>query len=150
MFPAITYRGLERSDFDAAARLLVEAYPYRAHEPPSWERPAPNEQPRRWGGLRRSPAIGPPLAEEMVGYAALWTVENEKFRFDVVVSPRFSRNGIGTGLFDRVVREARALGASTLQARAVATNSDALAFLARRQFVETMRMHRFVLDLTTV
>ena len=44
-----TYRALGREDLEAAGQLLVESYPYRAHEPPYWQRPATREQPRRWG-----------------------------------------------------------------------------------------------------
>jgi GNAT superfamily N-acetyltransferase len=145
-----TYRALENVDLEVAGRLLVESYPYREHEPSSWTRPSPKEQPRRWGASRPSSFGDRPSAVEMVGYAAIWRVEGEKFRFDVVVSPRYVRNGLGGGLFDIVTHEAQEAGAATLQARACLTNVEPLAFLARRKFVETMRMHGFVLDLTTV
>jgi GNAT superfamily N-acetyltransferase len=48
-----------------------------------------------------------------------------------------------------VLDEARHIGAATLQARAYDHAAEALAFLARREFVETMRMRWFALDLTT-
>src|SRR4029450_9015056 len=41
-------------------------------------------------------------------------------------------------------------GAETLQARAYGTAMDSLAFLGRRQFVETMRMRGFVLPLAGI
>jgi GNAT superfamily N-acetyltransferase len=143
----LTYRKLEAADFEAAARLLVAAYPYRSHEPASWHAPAPHERPRRWGVWL---ADGPePSCGEMVGYASLWIVEERKCRFDVVVRSQFLRQGIGRRLFDSVLREARTIDAATLQARAVETNPEALAFLSRRAFRETMRMHGFVLDVST-
>jgi GNAT superfamily N-acetyltransferase len=74
----------------------------------------------------------------------------QKCRFDVVVSPRHVRQGLGRRLFDMVLDEARQIGAATLQARACDHAVEALAFLARREFVETMRMRGFALDLTTV
>src|SRR5262245_2521858 len=143
-----TFRALDAADFDGASRLLLDAYPYRSHEPAAWHAPARHERPRRWGawlavGCERS--LG-----EMVGYASLWIVEGRKCRFDVVVNPAFRRQGIGRALFDLVTCEARTIDAATLQARALETSSDALAFLARRQFRETMRMRGFALDLSTL
>jgi len=142
----LTHREIEAADFDAAARLLVAAYPYRSHEPASWHAPAPHERPRRWGawladGAERS-------CGEMVGYASLWIVEERKCRFDVVVHSQCLRQGIGRALFDIVMREARTIDAATLQSRAIDSDADALAFLARRAFRETMRMFGFVLDLS--
>jgi GNAT superfamily N-acetyltransferase len=144
------YRALERRDLEAAGRLLVDAYPHRAHEPPSWQRPAPQERPQRWGAFHQSSVDDRQSPADIAAYAALWRVEAAKFRFDVVVSPGHVRHGLGRGLFDIIVREAQNAGAATLQARAYDTNVDSLAFLARRQFVETMRMRGFVLDLTRI
>jgi mycothiol synthase len=133
-------RLLVRDDAAAAGRLLVEAYPHRAHEPPAWQRSLPREQAQRWIAFRATPA-------EVAGYAALWRVDGRRFRFDVVVSPAHRRQGLGGQLIDLVNRQARIAGAETMQARAYAEASDALAFLARRGFTETMRMRGFLLDL---
>ena len=135
---------------DAAGRLLVESYHYRAHEPPSWERPAPREQPQRWGGFYESSGDSQQSSAEILAYAALWRVAVGKFRFDVVVSPRYARQGMGRRLFELVIHEAKRADAVTLQARACDNSVETLAFLARRGFVETMRMRGFVLDLTAV
>jgi len=83
----------------------------------------------------------------IVGYAAVWNVLGAKYRFDVVVNPQSVRRGIGSGLFDIALDEARRSGARTLQARAYEASAPALAFLARRDFVETMKMRWFTLDL---
>jgi N-acetylglutamate synthase-like GNAT family acetyltransferase len=104
---------------------------------------APEEQTQRWG-------IGDSEVDGLVAYAALWRVEGHKFRFDVMVSPRHLRRGHGNRLFELVSHEAERAGAGTLQARALATDTDSLSFLERRQFVETMRMRGFVLPLARI
>jgi GNAT superfamily N-acetyltransferase len=149
MLPVFEYRALGSPDFEAAGALLLESYPYRGHEPPSWQRPAPDEQPRRWGAFHQSAGDSQQSSPEILAYAALWRVEGEKFRIDVVVGPRHVRQGLGRCLFDVILQEARVADATTLQARASDNCGEALAFLARREFVETMRMRGFVLDLTT-
>jgi GNAT superfamily N-acetyltransferase len=149
MLPLFECRALGSPDFEAAGRLLVESYPYRGHEPPSWQRPAPREQPRRWGAFHQLAVDGLQSSPVILAYAALWRVEGEKFRFDVVVAPRYIRHGLGRRLFDIVLDEARLADAATLQARTCDHCVEAMAFLARREFVETMRMRGFVLDLTT-
>jgi GNAT superfamily N-acetyltransferase len=145
-----TYRALSSDDLEAAGQLLVESYPYRAHEPPFWRRPAPREQPRRWGVFSQSSISGQESSAEILAYAARWRVEGEKFRFDVVVSPRYAGHGLGRRLIDLVTHEARLLGAATLQARARDSDAESLVFLSRRGFVETMKMRGFVLELATI
>lgn len=136
-------RPLDRSDLEAAGRLLVDSYPHRAHEPGWWHRPAPREQTVRWGIFGRSDR----LADYLVAYAALWRVDGHKFRFDVIVGAQSRRCGHGNRLFQVVKDAADTDGAQTLQARAYATDLDSLAFLERRHFAETMRMRGFVLPL---
>src|SRR4029453_16304923 len=134
MWPVFEYRALGSRDFEAAGRLLVESYPYRGHEPPSWQRPAPSEQPRRWGAFYQSAVDSQQSSPVILAYAALWRVEGEKFRFVVVVGPRYLRRGLGRRLFDIVLDEARLAGAATLQARTCDHCVEAMAFLARREF----------------
>jgi mycothiol synthase len=143
-------RFLDPREFDQAARLLVDAYPHRGHEPRSWLRPAPSEQARRWGAFGLTADRAAQAAAPLMGYGALWVVEPRKLRFDVVVSPPNAHAGIGRVLFETVLADATSAGAATLQARALATDEEALGFLARRQFVETMRMRGFVLNLSTI
>ena len=139
-------RALNLDDLEPAGRLLVESYPHRAHEPASWRRPTAREQPQRWGIFDRSDS----LSDCLVAYGALWRVENQKFRFDMIVVPRHRRRGHGNRLFDIIFRRAEDRGAETLQARAYATATDSLSFLGSRQFAETMRMRGFVLMLTGI
>jgi len=90
------------------------------------------------------------LPDRLVAYAALWRVEGQRFRFDVIVSPPHRQRGHGNHLFGVVRDQAENAGAETLQARAYGTAMDSLAFLGRRQFAETMRMRGFVLPLAGI
>ena len=97
------------------------------------------------GGLRF--VVG---AEELPsGYAALWRVKEQKYRFDLLVHPSQRGRGIGTALFDSVIGAAVELGARTLQARVRADAADSVAFARRRGFVETHRMTGYQIDLRT-
>ena len=136
-------RPLDPDHFELAGRLLRESYPHRAHEPAWWQRSSEREQMQRWGFFLHSTA----LADHLVAYAALWRVDAQKFRCDVIVGPPHRRRGYGNHLFEIVTCEAEHAAAETLQARAYATDVDSLAFLRRRQFVETMTMRGFVLSL---
>jgi GNAT superfamily N-acetyltransferase len=137
------FRKLVPSEFDAAARLFVEIYPHRAHEVRFWQ------QAGSCGWTMRWVAVLDPIPT-VVGYAALWNVERRKYRLDVLVDRAWRGRGIGTHLFGIVFQEAKRVGASTVQARAYARCTDAITFLEHRGFVETMRMHGFVLDLSRV
>jgi GNAT superfamily N-acetyltransferase len=81
----------------------------------------------------------------VIGYSSIWNVRLNKFRMDLVIHPDWQGRGIGTRLFKRLLEDAHAAGAATLQARAETGADNSLAFLHRRGFVETMRMHRLVL-----
>ena len=146
----VMVRFLDPREFGRAARLLVDAYPYRDHEPRSWLRPAVSEQARRWGAFGHTTNHAVQADAPLMGYGALWAVEPRKLRFDVIVSPPHAHAGIGRVLFETVLADATSAGAATLQARALATDEEALGFLARRQFVETMRMRGFVLSLSAI
>ena len=133
-------RALSDAESSHAARLLVDAYPHRAHEPQLWKSTADPNETKRWvlGGDE-------PLARPSA-YIALWPVQGTKFRFDLVVDPGHRRRGLGTHLLDWVVEQAQTLGATSLQARSYATETGALSMLERRGFRETMRMTGLVLD----
>ena len=120
---------------DAAAMFAV-GYPERAHEFERW----PSGDPAaRWGAV---------VAAELVGYAGLWCVHGDRFRFDLVVAAGWRRCGVASRMLQHIIADPHATGAATLQARAADDNAPALAFLARHGFAETMRMHRAVLDVT--
>jgi N-acetylglutamate synthase-like GNAT family acetyltransferase len=139
---ALECRPLDHQDLESAGRLLVESYPHRAHEPAYWQRSPEREHMQRWGIFDHP--------DHLVAYAALWRVDGQKFRFDVIVSPPQRRRGHGDRLFELVNHEAENAGAETLQARAYGVATDSLTFLARRQFVETMRMRGFARSLAGI
>jgi GNAT superfamily N-acetyltransferase len=137
---APTIRPIAPHDYEPAAALFAVAYPDRAREADEWtsaDRAAP--------GQRLVAVAGDP--ERLVGYAAFWRVRDDRHRMDLVVAPDRRRRGIGGGLLARIVERAREIGAATLQARADDDQPESLAFLRRRGFAETMRMHWDVLDL---
>jgi [ribosomal protein S18]-alanine N-acetyltransferase len=86
----------------------------------------------------------------VIGCGALWRVGGEKFRLDLMVHPRWQRQGVGGNLLARLLEEARQRGAARVQARARDDRPTALSFLQNRGFVETHRMQRFSLCLAAV
>ena len=95
-------------------------------------------------GLCVAMSAGP--AGLVVGYGAWWQVRSGKFRMDLLVAPQWRGKGAGSGLLGYVAGQARGAGAATLQARVDAGQVQSLGFLLARGFVETMRMHRQVLQ----
>jgi GNAT superfamily N-acetyltransferase len=134
----VTIRDLSPSDYGSAAELFATAFPDRAREPAAWADEEHAQAVRRWV------AVDPP-AEQFLGYGVAWQVRPGKFRMDLVVRTEARRRGIGGRLLAHLTERAREVGAATLQARAASEAIEAGAFLARRAFVETMRMHRLVL-----
>jgi GNAT superfamily N-acetyltransferase len=65
---------------------------------------------------------------------------------DLVVRPDQRGRGLGTTLLDFLVESAREADATSLQARPLAEQADALTLLAARDFRETMRMYGLALD----
>ena len=82
----------------------------------------------------------------VIGYGGWWQVRPGKFRIELLVARPWRRRGAGSGLLDHVASRARDAGAVTLQARAGSRDAPSLGFLLARGFVETMRMHRQVLQ----
>src|SRR5262245_34815161 len=107
MTPEIECRPLDDRHLDAAGRLLVDAYPYRAHEPRSWRQYAEREEAQRWGAFQITTTTADDERTELMAYSALWRVEAQKFRFDAVVSPPWTQRGLGHRLVELVVHEAR-------------------------------------------
>jgi GNAT superfamily N-acetyltransferase len=79
----------------------------------------------------------------VVGCGALWRVGGGKLRLDVMVHPRWQRQGVGGDLLGQLLAEAQQRGADRVQARARDDRSAALSFLRNRVFVERHRMERF-------
>jgi GNAT superfamily N-acetyltransferase len=88
--------------------------------------------------------------DAVIGCGALWRVGGEKFRLDLMVHPRWQRQGVGGALQVRLLEEARQRGAARVQARARDDRPASLSFLQNRGFVEIHRMQRFSLRLAAV
>jgi GNAT superfamily N-acetyltransferase len=131
-------RTIQPHDYEPAIALFVAAYPDRSRETDSWLSAETQEAARRWVAVDDT-------EEQVVGYSSIWSVRLNKLRMDLVIHPDWRGRGIGTRMLKRLLEGAHAAGAATLQARAEADADDSLAFLHRRGFVETMRMHRLVL-----
>jgi GNAT superfamily N-acetyltransferase len=112
--------------------MFAVAYPERAHDL-AWR----DDLVRRWVATDGARAVG---------YGSFWPVRDQRFRMDLTVAPEHRRRGIGGQLLDVLVGRTRAAGAATLQARTESDRPQVLAFLNRRGFAETMRMHRLVLN----
>jgi GNAT superfamily N-acetyltransferase len=124
-----------RSDRDAVAALFAAAYPARVDELARRD-----ERVRRWVAADGA---------RVVGYGSFWPVRDHRFRMDLTVTAKHRRCGTGGRLLGLLAGAARAAGAATLQARTEDDRPQVLAFLTRRGFAETMRMHRLVLDVAT-
>jgi GNAT superfamily N-acetyltransferase len=120
------------SDREAVVALLVGAYPERAGELARWD-----DQVWRWVAAEGA---------RVVGCGSFWPVRLHRFRMDLAVVSERRRRGIGGRLLGVLASAAEAAGAATLQARTESDRPEVLAFLNRRGFAETMRMHRLVLD----
>jgi GNAT superfamily N-acetyltransferase len=131
-------RAIQPHDYESAIALFAATYPDRAREVDSWAAAERLEAARRWVALADA-------SEQVIGYGSIWHVRLDKFRLDLMIHPDWRRRGIGAQLLLHLVECARRVGAATLQARAEDNADDALAFLHRRGFVETMRMHRLAL-----
>jgi len=112
-----------------AAAIFAAAHPHRTAEFAA----ATTLGARRWAAVDG----------DVVGYAASWRVNGEKYRIDIVVDEAHRKRGFGGKLLDHVI--AASANVRSLQARPVA--ADAIAFLEKRGFTETMRMHHLVLKL---
>ena len=81
-----------------------------------------------------------------MAYATLWELRPQRYRFDLAVRPDWQGQSIGTQLFDRIILDAKALGATGLQARVRDDKQGAFEFISRRGFHESHRMGAYRLD----
>jgi GNAT superfamily N-acetyltransferase len=87
--------------------------------------------------------------DRQVAYASLWELRPRRYRFDLAVRPEWQGQAIGAQLLVRVMRDAKALGATGLQARVRDDNHRAREFVTRRGFLESHRMRAYRLDFST-
>lgn len=133
----LTIRPCAEQDRAAAAALLRGACPGNAAEAVA----RLDARPAAWVVSQ---------ARQLIGYGAFWRVQDVRFRADLAVHPAQRGRGVGNALLATLVREARAVGACTLQVRADSRDARTLRFFLQRGFEETMRMHQQALDLQAV
>ena len=74
--------------------------------------------------------------ERVKGYAAVYPVEENSFRLNLLVDPRYTKRGIGTALLGEIEIQARNNGARQLEARIIEGMNESLAFALSKGFVE--------------
>jgi GNAT superfamily N-acetyltransferase len=122
-------------------------YPEYCEEPghPAWfpaqQLGAPSEYSSRYVAVETQ-------SDQRVAYATLWELRPRRYRFDLAVRPEWHGQGLATQLLSRVMSDARALGATGLQARVRDDKPEALHFAHQRGFIESHRMGAYRLDFT--
>lgn len=129
------------SDREISRAIYPEYLEDRCH--PAWFPAQQLGAPREWSS--RYVAVETSSGER-VAYATLWELRPRRYRFDLAVHPEWQRQGIATQLFAQVMTDAKALGATGLQARVRDDKPAALEFVHRRGFVESHRMGAYRLD----
>jgi GNAT superfamily N-acetyltransferase len=144
---AVSYRPYKDSDAEAVLAIRNHVHPDLVEPLEEWRRTdaefdAAKHPRRRWVAVD---------AGEVIGYACAWnTAAPRKYRAEVMVRPDRQRQGVGGALLEQMLREVRALGGISLQARARDDQPEILAFLERRDFRETHRMVSLSLALAGV
>ena len=133
------------SDAGSDHEISRSVYPEYREEPnhPAWfpaqQLSAPGEYSSRY-------VIVETQKYQRIAYATLWELRPRRYRFDLAVRPEWQRQGLATQLLSRVMSDARAFGATGLQARVRDDKTAALEFIQRRGFVESHRMGAYRLD----
>jgi GNAT superfamily N-acetyltransferase len=141
----ITIRPLTESDISAAGEIAHEMHPpYLAEAGMTlWQEVYRTGDDRLCLAAARDDGA-------VIGCAALWCVSSGKLRLDVMVHPRWQRQGVGGELLGPLLAEAARRDADRVQARARDDRPGALSFLQHRGFVERHQMERFLINpLTT-
>lgn len=115
------------------------------HRHPAWFPAQQLGSPREWAS--RYVAVET-HSSERVAYATLWELRPRRYRFDLAVRPEWQRQGIATQLLTHVMSDAKALGATGLQARVRDDKLEAFEFVTRRGFRESHRMGAYRLNFT--
>ena len=137
------------ADRDCDRSISGEIYPEYREDPrhPAWfpaqQLGAPPEGTARYIAVESTTAN--PLA-----YATLWELRPQRYRFDLAVRPAWQRQGIGAQLFDRILADALALGATGLQARVRDDKPESHEFALRRGFHEAHRMAAYRIDFAEI
>lgn len=84
------------------------------HRHPAWFPAQQLGAPREWASRYVAEDAH---SRQRVAYATLWELRPRRYRFDLAVRPEWRRQGIATQLFTQLMGDAKALGATGLQAR---------------------------------
>jgi len=136
-------------DADSDREISQSIYPEYREEPrhPAWFPAQQLGAPRDWSS--RYVAVEYQKVQ-LVAYATLWELRPRRYRFDLAVRPEWQGQTIGTQLLARVMSDAKAFGATGLQARVRDDKHRALEFISRRGFHESHRMGAYRLDFSEV
>jgi GNAT superfamily N-acetyltransferase len=136
-------------DADSDREISQSIYPEYREEPghPAWFPARQLGAPCDWSS--RYVAVET-QNDQRVAYATLWELRPRRYRFDLAVRPQWQGQAIGTQLLARIMRDAKALGATGLQARVRDDKHRALEFIRRRGFHESHRMGAYRLDFAQV
>lgn len=115
------------------------------HRHPAWFPAQQLGAPREWASRYVAEDAH---SRQRVAYATLWELRPRRYRFDLAVRPEWRRQGIATQLFTQLMGDAKALGATGLQARVRDDKPEAIEFVSRRGFREIHRMGAYRLNLT--
>ncbi|MGH2461058.1 MAG: GNAT family N-acetyltransferase [Chloroflexota bacterium] len=132
-------------DQSAVRAIRSAVYPEYDHEPTGWlaanQLDAPPNPTCRY-------VVDDPITHLAIGYAGLWpwSADLGKYRLDLIVHPRWQRQGVGGMLLTRCLRDLGDLHAQTVQARVRDDHAEARDFLIRRGFVATQQMDGLTLE----
>jgi GNAT superfamily N-acetyltransferase len=147
---AFLIRSFDERDFPAATAVAGAILPEQRRGSEGlgrWQEfyQAPDET----AGLRRRYAVIDADTQQAIGAGALSPARAPKFRLHLMVLPGWQRRGAGSLLLERLLEDARSLGAATVQARAHDDQAETLAFFQKWGFVETQRMSNAWLNVDT-
>jgi hypothetical protein len=80
------------------------------------------------------------LENEIKGYVAVYQLDETHFRLNLIVSPQYSGQGLGTLLLEKIESEAKKRDGKYLQARVLENMESSIAFALARGFTEIHRM----------
>lgn len=141
-------RRWSEQDREHVVAVRNAVYPEYQNERETWlaahQLDAPQTAPHRW-------VIEEHATRSIIAYAGNWPWNSAtgRYRLDLIVHPRRQRRGAGDLLLVWCLDELRRLRAQSVQARVRDDHPEGLAFLEKRGFIETQRMHGLVLDVRT-
>jgi GNAT superfamily N-acetyltransferase len=125
-------------DDDTVVALHDAVYPTYRAQPDVWNAAAQFDELR---GQPHRLIARDTATQRVIGYGALRSVRAQQARLDLMVHPAWQRQGVGQGLLDHLIDQARIRGNVGVHVRARLDYPHALSFLIHRGFTETHRMY---------